>query len=104
MLKNTLLAAAALVAFGATAAYAGHDGGGHRGGKHGGYEYNYKPAPMPAIVATIPAGTVRATGTVRARTGSTIAGGLTATTPRARSPSRSGTAGEIPIANGFGRT
>ena len=104
MLKTTLLAAAALVAFGATAAYAGHDGGRYRGGKHGGYEYNYKPRPRPAIVATIVAGTVRATGTFMARTGLTIAGGHTATTPRARPPSRSGTAGEIPIANGFGRT
>ena len=45
MLKTTLLAAAALVAFGATAAYAGHDGAGDRVGKHGGYEYNYKPRP-----------------------------------------------------------
>ena len=45
MLKTTLLAAAALVAFGATAAYAGHDDGRYRGGKHGGYEYNYKPRP-----------------------------------------------------------
>ncbi|ODS00731.1 hypothetical protein AUC68_14230 [Methyloceanibacter methanicus] len=49
MLKTTLLAAAALVAFGATAAYAGHDrghdGDGHRAGKHGGYEHSYTPGP-----------------------------------------------------------
>jgi len=52
MLRTTLLAAAAMVAFGATTAYAGSDGGhghkgydrgGHRG--HGGYEHNYAPAP-----------------------------------------------------------
>lgn len=40
MLKTTLLTAAALVAFGATAAHAGSGGG------HGGYEHGYAPAPV----------------------------------------------------------
>lgn len=50
MLRATLLAAAALVAFGATTAYAGSDGGrghdGHGRGKPGGYEHNYVPGPQ----------------------------------------------------------
>jgi hypothetical protein len=50
MLRTTLLAAATLVAFGTTAAYAGSDGGhGHKGhgrGNHGGYEHNYVPGPQ----------------------------------------------------------
>ncbi|BAQ16497.1 hypothetical protein [Methyloceanibacter caenitepidi] len=49
MLRTTLLAAATLVAFGATAAYAGSDGGyGHKGHDrdgHGGYEQNHVPGP-----------------------------------------------------------
>ena len=50
MLRTTLLAAATLVAFGATAAYAGSDGEhGHKGHDrhgHGGYEHNYVPGPQ----------------------------------------------------------
>ena len=50
MLRTTLLAAAAVLAFGATGAYAGADGGyrheGHNRGDHAGYEHAYVPGPQ----------------------------------------------------------
>lgn len=46
MLKTTLLAAAALVALGATAAHAGGGGHGHKNYGHGGYQHHYAPRPF----------------------------------------------------------
>lgn len=48
MLKTTILAAAAVMAFGLTPAQAGHDGGHDRGRDRGGYEHSYGAGPQKA--------------------------------------------------------
>ena len=62
------------------------------------------PVPILAAIATI-GGTMAADkSTGMALVASTIAAAPTATLRRAKSQSGSGTAAEIPTANGFGRT
>lgn len=108
MLKSTLLVAAMMVAVGSTTAHAGSAGGyggkGHDRGRYGGYEHNYRPSPYAGRYRRNRGHYGGRQKTSMALVGSTIAAAPTATLRRAKSQSGSGTAAEIPTANGFGRT